>query len=106
LSGAESALSGARLSKHLSQLEKYGEAGFQELENGSIQYFGKIRPATNPGEMIGARVIREWNPVSNTTKTWMETLDQSGMVRIIRPENGGPKIHYMYDALGNFTGAY
>jgi hypothetical protein len=28
----------------------------------------------------------------------------SGTVRSVRPETGGPKVHYIFDANGNFTG--
>jgi hypothetical protein len=105
-SGASSALKGAQLNRHLSQLEKYGQAGFKELQNGRIRYFGDVSKATKPGEMMGRRVVREWNPATNSTRTWMETLDHAGRVRIVRPETGGPKIHYMFDAAGTFTGTF
>jgi hypothetical protein len=32
----------------------------------------------------------------------MESLDHSGNVRVVRPETGGPKIHYRFDEAGNF----
>jgi hypothetical protein len=102
--GADSALQGARLSEHLRQLERYGQAGFKELENGSIRYYGNLKPATTPGEMSGARLVREWTPETGAKRTWMETLDQSGTVRSVRPETGGPKVHYIFDANGNYTG--
>jgi RHS repeat-associated protein len=50
---ASSALQGARLREHLAQLEKYGTQGFKELENGTIRYYGKLKPATTPGELSG-----------------------------------------------------
>jgi hypothetical protein len=103
-SGASSALQGARLGEHLTQLEKYGAQGFKELENGSIRYYGDLKAASTPGEMSGARLVREWNPETGGTRTWMETLDQSGTVRSVRPETGGPKVHYIFDANGNYIG--
>jgi LysM repeat protein len=101
---ASSAAQGARLGEHLGQLEKYGTKGFSELENGSLRYFGDLKLARTPGEMAGTRVVREWNPASGAKQTWLETLDHNGTVRIVRPETGGPKVHYIYDAKGNFVG--
>jgi hypothetical protein len=102
--GASSALQGARLGEHLTQLEKYGAQGFKELESGSVRYYGNLKAAATPGEMSGARLVREWNPASGGKRTWMETLDQIGTARSVRPETGGPKVHYIFDANGNFTG--
>jgi len=56
--------------------------------------------------MAGRRVVREWDPATNRTRTWHETIDHSGRVRVVRPETGGPKVHYMFDESGNFTGTY
>lgn len=95
--------SGLKLSRHLEQLEKYGTAGFKELESGRFRYYGTVTPATKPGEMIGRRVVREWNPASSGTRTWMETLDVNGRVRIVRPETGGRKFHHMFDQIGNYS---
>jgi RHS repeat-associated protein len=102
--GANSALQGARLGEHLRQLETYGQAGFKELENGSIRYYGNLKPASTPGEMSGARLVREWTPETGAKRTWIEILDQSGTVRSVRPETGGPKVHYIFDANGNYIG--
>jgi RHS repeat-associated protein len=103
-SGASSALQAARLGEHLTQLEKYGAQGSKELENGSIRYYGDLKAAATPGEMSGARLVREWNPETGAKRTWLETLDQNGTVRSVRPETGGPKVHYIFDANGNYTG--
>jgi hypothetical protein len=32
----------------------------------------------------------------------MESLDGNANVRIVRPETGGTKIHYLFDNEGNF----
>jgi len=104
--GAESALNGAQLSQHLAQLEKYGQAGFRELESGRIRYYGDLSPANKPGEMIGRRLVREWDPSSGASRTWHETLDGNGTVRIVRPETGGPKTHYYFDEFGNYGGSW
>ncbi|SKA03582.1 RHS repeat-associated core domain-containing protein [Chitinophaga eiseniae] len=101
-SSAHLASEAAKFSKHLSQLEKYGQAGFKELQNGRFRYYGNVTPASTPGEMIGRRVVREWNPATGGTRTWMETLDGADRIRIVRPETGGVKVHFMFDKSGNF----
>jgi hypothetical protein len=105
-SGAESALNGARLREHLSRLEEYGRAGSRDLESGRIRYYGDVSPANKPGEMVGRRLVREWDPSSGATRTWHETLDGNGNVRIVRPETGGSKIHYYFDEFGNYGGSW
>ncbi len=101
--GAKLSSNAAKLNKHLTQLEKYGKAGTKELQNGKIRYYGEITPASKPGEMVGRRVVREWDPSKSTTRTWMETLDGSGKTRIVRPETGGPKVHYQFNQSGKYT---
>jgi len=103
-SQASNAANSAKLAQHLRQLEKYGSQGFKELENGRFRYYGAIKPAATAGTMQGTRLVREWDPVSDATRTWLETLDNLGNVRIVRPETGGPKIHYIFDANGKFVG--
>ena len=105
-SGAESAAQGARLRTHLGQLEEYGRAGFRELPDGRMRYYDPLKPADKAGPMAGARRVREWDPSSDRMRTWFETLDHEGRVRIVRPETGGPKQHYMFDEYGNFTGDF
>jgi RHS repeat-associated protein len=103
---AANAANAAKLTEHLRQVEKYGAAGFKELQNGRIRYFGNVTAPRNPGTMAGTRLIREWDPATRATRTWLETVDHTGRVRIVRPETGGPKIHYMFDEFGNFTGKF
>lgn len=101
-----SSLKGAQLTEHLRQGQKYGQAGFKELQSGRIRYYGETTPARTDGPMAGRRVVREWDPTSGSSRTWMETLDHAGNVRIVRPETGGAKVHYMFDEHGNFTGKF
>lgn len=54
--------------------------------------------------MIGQRTVREWNPTTGLERTWLETVDAAGNVRIVRPETGGPKVQYVFDAEGNYVG--
>jgi hypothetical protein len=56
--------------------------------------------------MIGRRTVREWNPTNGAKRTWMETLDGAGRVRIVRPVTSGPKIHYLFDGSGTFLNTF
>ena len=100
----QSALKGAQLKQHLRQLEKYGAGGYKQLPDGRIRYYGQLRGARQPGEMAGRRLVREWNPGANSTRSWHETLDHAGRVRIVRPQTTGSKIHYIFDANGKLIG--
>jgi len=106
MAGSESSLQGAQLKRHLTQQQKYGAAGSKTLENGRIRYYGNIEGAKKPGEMAGRRLVREWDPSTNATRTWHETLDHAGNIRQVRPEDGGPKVHYRFDANGNYLGSW
>ena len=106
LNEAASALQGFKLGEHLSQLEQYGTAAAKELENGAIRYYGKLVKAEKEGEMIGRRLVREWNPATGAKRTWHETLDANGTVRIVRPITTGDKIHYFFDAAGKYLGKW
>ena len=97
---------GAKLREHLRQLEKYGQRGFKQLQNGRNRYYGNVKPARNPGEMAGRRTVREWNPANGRTRTWHETLDHAGRVRQVRPQAGGNKRHHTFDANGTYTGTW
>lgn len=102
---APSALQGARLRKHLQQLEKYGAQGFKELESGRIRYYGEVQTAASQGAMAGRRLVREWDPSTGATRTWHETIDRAGRVRIVRPQRPGPKTHYVFDEAGKYVGS-
>ena len=103
---ASSAAQAARLKTHLSLAERYGAGGIRELQNGRLRYYGQLRPARTPGEMAGQRTVREWDPATGAQRTWLETIDQQGRVRIVRPETGGPKRHFQFDAQGDFIGSW
>jgi filamentous hemagglutinin len=103
-SGAESAAQYAKLKDFYRQAEEYGSAGVRQLENGRYRFYGELTPSRTPGEMAGLRRVRELDPSTGNTRTWFETLDHSGAVRQVRPETGGPKVHYFFDAEGNYGG--
>jgi hypothetical protein len=86
-------------------VQKYGADGFRELEDGAIRYYGQLRNARTPGDMTGQRVVREWNPGTGTTRTWLETIDRAGNVRIVRPETGASKVHYYFNEAGEYIGS-
>lgn len=93
------------LKTHLRQVEKYGVSGYRQLSNGKVRYYGEMDPAKVKGEMVGRRLVREWDPESGLKRSWHETLDNDGNIRFVRPEtNDGNKIHYLFDGNGNFTG--
>ncbi len=104
-SGADNIADGARLKEYYRQAEKYGKGAIKELQDGRFRFYGEMKPASNLGEMAGARYVREWNPVTGSTRGWMETLDHIGMIRQVRPDisvTGGSKIHYLFDQVGNY----
>ena len=87
------------------QYQEYGKASRKFLANGRNRYYFPIKHANIKGEMVGTRKVREWNYKTGVRKTWFETIDGNGAVRIVRPErNDGIKIHYHFDAKGNFIG--
>ncbi|MGW4490337.1 RHS repeat domain-containing protein [Amycolatopsis sp. NPDC004368] len=93
----------------LDQAAKYGKGGVRELPDGRFRFYGEVATARTPGEMVGRRLVREWNPASGATRIWHETLDHSGNVRIVRPDvsaTGGDKVHYMFDTDGNYAGSW
>lgn len=104
--GQANAAQGAKLRQHYQQLEKYGQGGTKQLQNGRTRYYGKVKPADKPGTMAGARRVREWDPSAGQKRTWFETVDQNGNVRIVRPETGGDKVHFTFDEFGNSTGTF
>jgi hypothetical protein len=102
--GASNTANGARLNEQLRLTERYGAGGVRELSDGRLRFYGEVTPAKTPGEMAGARLVREWDPATGLQRTWYETLDQAGNVRIVRPETGGPKIHHTFGPDGSYAG--
>jgi hypothetical protein len=100
------ATSKALLAKPLALLEKYGTASFRQLQNGRLRYYGELVRASKEGTMAGRRLVRELDPSTGAVRTWHETLDQAGRVRIIRAEDGAYNVHYMFDEAGNFVGIF
>jgi hypothetical protein len=104
-SSATSSYQAHLLKTHLKLLEKYGSAGSRHLSNGRIRYYDVLRPALSKGEMAGRRIVREWDPISGLKKTWNETLDHNGKIRIVRPQrDDNIKIHFLFDKNGKYKG--
>ncbi|WP_227870179.1 hypothetical protein, partial [Streptomyces otsuchiensis] len=106
---AANAALAAKNTRYYSQAQKYGRGGIRQLENGRYRFYGEVSAARNPGEMIGRRLVREWDPASDATRIWHETLDGAGNVRIVRPDvnvTGGRKVHYQFDTQGSLTGTF
>jgi len=106
-SGADNIVNAIRLKEYYTQAEKYGTGSIKELENGRVRFYGKLKLARTKGEMVGARYVREWNPDTGYKRDWYETLDHNGNTRQIRPNTNitdGIKVHYRYDADGNYIG--
>ena len=99
-------LTGDLQQEHLRQLKEYGKDMVQELKDGRIAYYDKLKPATTPGEMFGTRKVRLWDPRTGEKRTWFETLDHDGRIRILREEISEGKIHYLYDAEGNLVDTF
>lgn len=103
--GAADAANLAKLKDYYRQIEKYGADGVKELENGRIRFYDTLTPASNPGEMAGARLVREWDPATGATRTWYETVDQAGTVRSVAPKPAtNAQNHLIFDANGNYVG--
>ena len=66
---AHSAAEYARLKDFYRQAEKYGTGGIKQLENGRYRFYGELKPAKVPGEMVGRIKVREWDPVTGNMRT-------------------------------------
>lgn len=102
---AKLSTNGVKLNEHLRQLEKYGNGGFKNLQNGKIRYYSSSKQ--NSGDLNLFRSAREWNPSTGNSRTWMETLNPAGKVIQVRPEfNNGNKTHYLFNELGKYIGKW
>ncbi len=102
---ARSALNGQRLKDYYEQSVTYGKGGVRELQNGRIRFYGEIKPSRKPGEMHGARLVREWDPKTGSKRMWYETLDHSGKVRSVAPKPIlHDKNHHIFNSNGKYQG--
>jgi hypothetical protein len=54
--------------------------------------------------MRGLRKIGEWDPKTGAERTWFETIDWNDRVRSARVQEGGPKVHHIFDEFGTTKG--
>ncbi|WP_206194042.1 hypothetical protein [Serratia microhaemolytica] len=102
---AVSSLQGTRLREYYRQAEKYGQDKVTALKNGRFRFYGNVTPARKVGEMLGARLVREWDPKTGKFRTWYETLDHSGNIRSVAPKPvTHDKNHHIFDIKGNYQG--
>ena len=73
----------SKLKEYYRQAEKYGKGGTKSIQNSKYRFYGNINPAKVKGEMAGRRLVREWNYKTGRTRTWHETLDHAGRIRIV-----------------------
>ena len=98
-----------KLKEYYRQAEKYGTGSIKELDDGRIRFYEELKPASKPGEMAGARHVREWDSNTGSKRDWYETLDHNGNIRQVRPDpklTGGIKVHYMFDTIGEYIGKW
>ena len=76
------------------------------LDGGSrVRTYGPFKAARTPGEMAGARTVREVNTVTGRSRVWYETYDHVGRVRIVHPKKpAGP--HYVFGRNGGYRGNF
>ena len=94
-----------RLNRYYTQYEKYGSAGAKELENGRYRFYGELKSPRTPGEMKGARLVREWDPNTDERRTWYETVDHYNNIRSVAPKPiTHEKNHHIFEASGKYIG--
>jgi uncharacterized protein RhaS with RHS repeats len=71
---SESPYNAGVLKEHLRQAEKYGQAGYKFLMNGKVRYYGEISLSQKVGEMMGRRLVREWDPQKDCIDAGMKRL--------------------------------
>ena len=94
-----------KLKDYYTQHEKYGAGGVKKLQNGRYRFYDDIKPSRNPGEIKGARLVREWDPSTGNKRTWYETVDHAENIRSVAPKPvTHEKNHHIFDIDGNYKG--
>lgn len=105
--GANSALSRVHLANDLRRTQKYGNR--RVLSDGRIRYYGNVSPARTRGTIAGRRYVREYNPRTQKSRGWHESVDHYKRVRQVRPDisrTGGKKVHYRFNRKGKYIGRW
>jgi len=75
------------------------------MQDGRTRTYGPFRRAATNGEMTGAAKGKEFNPTTGASRSWTETCDQAGRVRIVRPFYGDLP-HCFFGPDGDFLGTF
>lgn len=78
----------------------------RKLPDGRINTYGKFRPSKTPGRMAGGQKVKQYNPRTNQTRSWYQTVDHRGKVRQVRPFDGKGYRHYTFNSQGRYTGRW
>ncbi|KVV12131.1 MULTISPECIES: PAAR domain-containing protein [unclassified Pseudomonas] len=102
---ARSAMNAQKLKTYYTQAERYGKGGTKELQNGRYRFYSTVTPSRNPGQMQGARFVREWDPSTGNKRSWYETIDHSGKVRSVAPKPVTDNMnHHIFNSTGKYQG--
>jgi len=78
----------------------------RKLPDGRINSYGKFRPSKTPGRMTGGQKVKQYNPRTNKTRSWYQTVGRNGKVRQVRPFDGKGYRHYTFNSQGRYTGRW
>tara|TARA_B100001245_G_scaffold236403_1_gene227208 strand:+ start:2964 stop:8984 length:6021 start_codon:yes stop_codon:yes gene_type:complete len=92
------------VSKKASQSKSIAQNYSKKMQNGNIRHYQKFTPANKRGEMMGSQKVKEVNPATGASRSWLQTYDRAGTVRIVRPFDGNGYRHYIFDRKGVFEG--
>jgi hypothetical protein len=95
-------LSEVDFKRHTKYCLKHKANEIKLLENGKLRYYGPIKEANKYGNIHGGRYVHEFNPTKGTSRGWVESLDQDGKIRQVRPQfKSKEKTHYFFDKNGD-----
>jgi hypothetical protein len=88
VSGANNINAGSTLNSKLSAIEtaQQNAAQVRVLPDGRIRYYTAEVSATKIGPTRGASYVTEWDPKTNTVRSWMESYNQTGDVIRVHPK--------------------
>jgi hypothetical protein len=86
--GASNVNAGNALNSKLSALQtaQQNAAKVEVLPDGRIRYHSAEVPATKTGPTRGASYVTEWDPKTNTVRSWMESYNQTGDITRVHPK--------------------
>lgn len=84
----------------------YGKSSGNYSGADNIADAARLKEYYKQAEMAaGARHAREWDSYTGYKRDWYETLAHNGNIRQVRPDpniTDDVKVHYMFDADGNY----